>query len=113
MVITQNLYDAYCTPKYVFDQKYFESWYPKIHSPRNYLQSFYVTALIEELCTNKNYTLAVFQNSISKNKISYYKGTMNNGALLSSSDSEMASKVKKNCRATFEKNEDELLLSQG
>ena len=36
---------------------------------------------------------------------------MNNGTPLSSSDSEMSSKVNKNRRATFEKNDDELLLS--
>ena len=45
---TQNLYNAYCTPKYIFVEKDFESWDPKIHVPRNYLQSFFVAALIEE-----------------------------------------------------------------
>ena len=45
--ITQNFYNAYCTQKYCFVEKYFESWDPKIHGPRNHLQSFYVAALIE------------------------------------------------------------------
>ena len=39
--VTQNLYNAYCTPKYIFAEKDFESWDPKIHGPCNYLQSFY------------------------------------------------------------------------
>ena len=46
--ITQNFYNAYCTQKYFFVEKDFESWDSKIHSPHDYLQSFYVAALIEE-----------------------------------------------------------------
>ena len=45
----------------------------------------------------------MFPNVISKNTRSSYKGTMNDGTPLSSSDSEMASKVKKNRHFTFEK----------
>ena len=48
MDITENLYNANCTPKSFFVEKDFESWDPKIHGPRNYLQSFYVAALIED-----------------------------------------------------------------
>ena len=54
-------------------EKYFETWDPKIHGPRNYLQSFYVAALIDEFGTNKHYPLAMFRNGIYKNTISYYK----------------------------------------
>ena len=45
--IIQNFYNAYYTQKYFFVEKYFESWDPKINGPRNYLQGFYVAALIE------------------------------------------------------------------
>ena len=45
--ITQHIYNAYCKHKYLFVDKYFEIWDPKIHCPRNYLQSFYVAALTE------------------------------------------------------------------
>ena len=104
MAITKkNIYNAYCTPKYVFVDKYFERWDAKIHGSRNYLQSFYVAALIEEIGNKNHYPLAMFQNGISKKSISSYKVTMNYGTPLSSSDSEMASKVKKHFRATFEK----------
>ena len=66
-----------------------------------------MAAFIDKFSTNKHYQLAMFRNGISKNKISSYKGTMNNGTPLSSSDYEMASKIKKhfdeNCHATFDK----------
>ena len=48
MEIARNLYNAYCTPKHVFVERYFDRWDPKIHGPYNYLQSFYVDALIDE-----------------------------------------------------------------
>ena len=44
--ITENLYNANCTPKYVLFYKDFESWDPKIHGPYNYLKRFCVVALI-------------------------------------------------------------------
>ena len=46
-----------------------------------------------------------------KNTRSYYKGMMNNGTPLLSSDSEMESKVNKNRRSMFENNEYALLFS--
>ena len=95
MEITQNLYNAYYTPKSFYVEKYFESWDPKIHGPRDYLQSFYVAALIDECGTNNHYPLAMFQNGIPKNTRSSYKGTMKDGTPSSSSDSEMASKIQK------------------
>ena len=45
--ITKNFYNAYCKPKYFIVEKYFDSWDPKIHRPRNYLQSLYVDAFID------------------------------------------------------------------
>ena len=62
--IVQNFYNAYCTPKYFFIEKDFDSWDPKIHGPRNYIQSFYVTNLIDKCNTTKHYPLAIFQNGI-------------------------------------------------
>ena len=46
--VVQNLYNAYCTPKYLFVKKDFYSWDPKTHSPRNYLRFFYVAYLIDK-----------------------------------------------------------------
>ena len=88
-------------------EKYFESWDPKIHGPRNYLQSFYVAAFVDECGTNNHCPLEIFRNGISKNTRSSDKGTINNGSPSSYSDCEMGSKIKKrflkNCHATFDK----------
>ena len=67
MEIKQNLYNAYCRQKYVFVEKYFENWDPKIHGPRNYLQSFYVATLIAKWGTEKHDPLAMFRNGVLKN----------------------------------------------
>ena len=48
VAITQNSYNAYCTPKSFFVEKDFESWDPKIHGSCKLLQIIYVDALIEE-----------------------------------------------------------------
>ena len=58
--ITQNFYSAYCTQKYFFVEKYSDGWDPKIHSPRNYTQSFYVATLIEECGIEKHCPLEMF-----------------------------------------------------
>ena len=92
--------------QFVFE-KDFESWYSKIHGPRNYLQSFYVASIIDKFRTNKHYPLAMFRNGTPKQIRSSYKCTMNYGTPSSSSNSEMASKIKKSfvkkCHATFDK----------
>ena len=62
--ITQNFYNAYRAQKYFFVEKYFKSWDPKIHGPHNYLQGFYVAALIEECGTKKHDPLAMLKKSI-------------------------------------------------
>ena len=89
--IEKIFYNAYCTEKKMVE-KYFDSWDPKIHGPRKYLQSFYVAALIDECSTNKHYPLENFRNNISKKTRSSYKGMMDNGTPSSSSDYEMALK---------------------
>ena len=62
--ITKSLYNAYCTPKSFYVEKYFESWDPRIHGPCNYLQSFYLTALIEECGNEEHHPLGIFLNGI-------------------------------------------------
>ena len=58
--IVQNFYNAHSTPKSFFVEKYFDSWDPKIHGPHNYLQIFYVAAIIDK-CGIKNHSpLAMF-----------------------------------------------------
>ena len=64
MEVTEILYNANCTPKSFFVDKYFDGWDPKIHGPRNYLQSFYVAALINKYWTKKHYPHAMFLNGI-------------------------------------------------
>ena len=111
VAITKKLYNAYCTPKYVYVEKYLKSWDPKIHGPRNHLLSFYVATLVYKCVNKKHYPLAMFRNCIWKKTRPSYKVNMNYENPFSSYDSEMASKVKKNISATFEKNEDEFLFS--
>ena len=58
--IVQNFYNAYSTPKPISVEKDIDSWNPKIHGPRNYLQSFYVASLIDKCGTMMHYPLAMF-----------------------------------------------------
>ena len=58
--ILKMFYYANCTPKSFFVGKYFDSWDPKIHGPRNYLQSFNVALLIDKYGTTKHYPLTMF-----------------------------------------------------
>ena len=58
--IVQNFYNAYPMPKPFLAEKYFDSWDPKIQGPSNYIQSFYVTTLIDKCGTYKNYPLTMF-----------------------------------------------------
>ena len=50
--IYDNLQNAYCTPYEFFVEENFDIWHPKIHGPRNYLQSFYLAALIQNCGEN-------------------------------------------------------------
>ena len=40
--------NASCTPIKCFVEENLVSWHPKTHGPRNYLQSFYLAALIQK-----------------------------------------------------------------
>ena len=84
-----------------FVERYFESSDPKIHGPRNYLQGFYVAALINKYETTDHYTPVMYRNGISKETISSVTDKMEDGIPLSSSDSATASKRRKNRRDRF------------
>ena len=95
MEITVNLFNATRTPKYFFVEKDFESWNTQIHGPHNYLQNFYVGDIIDEYGTNEHYPLETIINGKTNKTRKSYKYKMSDGTSLSSSDSGMASKIKK------------------
>ena len=66
--IVQNFYNAYSTPKSFFVEKDFDSWDPKIHGSRNYLQGFNLAALVDKFGTTKHYPLEMFQKFILKSR---------------------------------------------
>ena len=51
--IYENLQNSSCTPINYFVEENFNSWHPKTHGPRNYLQSFYLAALVQK-CGKKS-----------------------------------------------------------
>ena len=51
--ICENFQNASCTPIESFVEENLGNWHPKTHGPRNYLQSFYLAALINK-CREKN-----------------------------------------------------------
>ena len=57
----ENLQNVYCTPLEFFVEENFDIWDPKIHGPFNYLQSFYLAALIQK-CGEKN-SLSICRDS--------------------------------------------------
>ena len=57
--IYDNFQNASCTPIKFFVEENFDSWNSKTHGPRNYLQSFYLTALIQKC--GKNIHLQIFE----------------------------------------------------
>ena len=87
--IVKSLYNAYFTPKSFSFEKYFDNWDPKIHSPHEYLYSFYVDYFINKYGTTKHYTLAIFRNGIPKKMRSSGRDKMDDGIPSSSSDSSM------------------------
>ena len=54
--IYENLQNAYCTTLEFFFEMFFDIWDPKIHGPRNYIQSFYLAALIQK-CRKKELSI--------------------------------------------------------
>ena len=59
--IYENLQNVYCTPLECFVEKIFDVWDPEIHGPRNYLQSFYLAALIQK--TRRKKALSICRDS--------------------------------------------------
>ena len=53
--------NASCTPINVFVGENFDSWYPKTHGSRNYLQSFYLAALIQKSGKKNNIHMQTFE----------------------------------------------------
>ena len=50
--IHENFQNARCTPIKCFVEENLDSWHPKTHGPRNFLQSFYLADLIHK-CREK------------------------------------------------------------
>ena len=46
--IREKFQNASCTPINFFVEENLDNWHPKTHGPRNYLQSFYLAALIHK-----------------------------------------------------------------
>ena len=85
--ISENLQNACCMPLVFFVEENFDNWHPKIHGPRNYLQSFYLATLIQKCGGKKHYPFAEFRNVIlRKSTRSSHNERMNNGTLSLSSD---------------------------
>ena len=51
--IYEILQNASCTPMQSFVEENFDSWHPKTHGPRSYLQSFYLADIIHKCRENK------------------------------------------------------------
>ena len=72
------------------------SWHPKTHGPRNYLQSFYLAAIIHKCGGEKQYPYAEIRNfTAGRTTRSFQKESDNNGTSSSSSDDEFTPKYKK------------------
>ena len=97
--ICANFQNACCTPIEIFVEENLVNQHPKTHGPCNYLQSFYLAALIHK-CREKNqYPYADIRNFIgNKRTRSFQKESDNNGTSLSSSDDEFTPKYKKSFR---------------
>ena len=79
----------------VFVEKNLGNWHPKTHGPRNYLQSFYLAALIHK-CREKNPYAEIRNFTGNIRTRSFKKESDNNGiSSSSSSDDEFTPKYKK------------------
>ena len=85
--------NASCTPIQIFVEANLDSWNPKTHGPRNYLQSFYLADLIHK-CGKKNPLAEIRNFTAGRRTRSSQKERDNNGTSLSSSDDETTPKYK-------------------
>ena len=93
--IHENFQNASCTPIQFFVEENLVSWHTKTHGPCNYLQNFYLAALIHK-CGRKKYPYAEIRNFTAGRRIrSFQKENDNNGIFSSSSDDEFTPKYKK------------------
>ena len=78
--IQEKFQNAIGTPIKFFVEENLVSWHPKTHGPRNYLQSFYLAALIHK-CRGKNqYPYAEIRNFTADRKTrSFQKENDKNG----------------------------------
>ena len=94
--IHEKFQNVSCTLIKFFVEENLVSWHPQIHSDRNYLQSFYLAALIHKCGGNKQYSYAEIRNfTAGRRTRSFQKGNDNNGTSSSSSDNEFTPKYKK------------------
>ena len=94
--INENFQNARCTPMQFFVEENLFSWHPKNHGPRNYLQSFYLAALVHKYGNKKQYPFAEFQNfTAGRRTRSFQKESDNIGISSSSSDDELTPEYKK------------------
>ena len=54
--IRANFQNACCTPIEFFVEENLDNWHPRTQGPRNYLQSFYLAALIHK-CKKKKISI--------------------------------------------------------
>ena len=93
--INEIFQNASCTPIQFFVEENLVSWHPKTHGPRNYLQSFYLSALIHK-CRKKQDPYVEIRNfTAGRRTRSFQKENDNNGTSSSSSDDEFTPKYKK------------------
>ena len=97
--------NARCTPTKFFVEENLYSWHPKIHGLCNYLQSFYLSALIQKCGGKKHYPYAEFLN-VSSRKITIlsHKESDNNGTSSLSSDNETTPKYEKSLGSNINAN---------
>ena len=62
--IRENFQNSCCTPIEFFVEEKIGNWHPRTHGPRNYLQSFYLAALIHKCREIKQYPYAEIRNFI-------------------------------------------------
>ena len=77
-----------------FVEENLDSWHPKTHGPRNYLQSFYLAALIHK-CRGENQFAEIRNFTADRGTRSSQKESYKNGTYSSSSDDETTPKYKK------------------
>ena len=65
--------NASCTPMHFFVKENLVNWYPKTHGPRNYLQSFYLDALIHKFWGKKQYPYAEIRNLLQAEGQDHYR----------------------------------------